>query len=384
MNISDKQLIKIRTTQLLEKWANEGDTSARNEVFELNQKFVYFMAYRFRNVMGRMLEFDDLVSLCEIGLLKAIDAYELTNSCPFSTYAFQTMRNEVRMELRRTKHVKDEISLDQKISLPSGDNVDYADMIAGKNNIDEFIEHDSSSSEFDFLTQFLSQADRDFVKLVYFYEANNDEIAKEFNINSDDVLPYLKNIIKCSKHRMAGLPRVSLFEQRDLILHNDNFVRYINNNFSNEQKGMLQAVFQPQKKLCESGGSPKKRLYLEDEITRFKLATDTDIDFGIGVESGTKHRFIRVSEFRSKEFFESFPKGIRKLDKVVTFLSPSEKFAFDHCVLKKARYAHIFATQKLDEQQADKIHLNYDNMVKKFNELEKADDIDLIPEHILW
>ena len=384
MDNANEQLIKIRTRQLLEKWINEGDVSARDEVFELNQKLVYYVAHSFKNVIGKLLSFEDLVSFCNIGFLKALNTFDLTNTCSFSTYASQIMRNEVRMELRRAEYVKDEVSLNQKVRLPSEDNVEVGDMIAGENNIDEFIEHDSNPSEFDLLTQFLSQADRDFVKLAYFYDANNDEIAKELNINSDDVRPYLLNIIKCSRHRCKGIPRVSLFEQRELLLHDDDFARFVSN-LDERKKATLESAFEPQMSNIQNAFHIH-RAWLEDDITRFKLSKVVDMDFGIDRHTweivGTIHRGCKKN---AQSFVKCFPNGIKKVGEVERLLSPVEIVALEKNVLQiLKRKSLTIPCERESEPSANELRLSYDCMTQKFAKLESVENLDTVPDHVLW
>ena len=61
-----------------------GDESAEARLMELNNGLVNGLAYRFR---GRGTDFEDLVQIGSIGLLKAIRSFDLSRGFAFSTYA---------------------------------------------------------------------------------------------------------------------------------------------------------------------------------------------------------------------------------------------------------------------------------------------------------
>ena len=72
---------------------------SRNELVEKNIKLAYFVAARFQNCG---IEYEDLVSICFLGLIKAADTYNPERS-KFSSYAYRVMENEVLQEIRRVK-----------------------------------------------------------------------------------------------------------------------------------------------------------------------------------------------------------------------------------------------------------------------------------------
>lgn len=85
---------------------------SRNELVEKNIKLAYFVAARFQNCG---IEYEDLVSICFLGLIKAADTYNPERS-KFSSYACRIMENEVLQEIRRVKRRKCRtVSLDGEI-----------------------------------------------------------------------------------------------------------------------------------------------------------------------------------------------------------------------------------------------------------------------------
>lgn len=77
--------------------AREGDAQCREAVVLANTGLVWSMVRRF---MGRGYEAEDLFQIGCIGLLKAVDRFDLTFDVCFSTYAVPMIAGEIRRFLR--------------------------------------------------------------------------------------------------------------------------------------------------------------------------------------------------------------------------------------------------------------------------------------------
>ena len=77
--------------------SQQGDKEARDTVFKENAGLVYSMAKRFA---GRSVEMEDIVQIGSIGLLKAIDRFDISYDVKFSTYAVPMIIGEIRRFLR--------------------------------------------------------------------------------------------------------------------------------------------------------------------------------------------------------------------------------------------------------------------------------------------
>lgn len=84
-------------TLALIKRAHEGDKAAREQLVEENLGLVYTIVKRFA---GRGTEMEDLVQIGSIGLLKAIDHFDLSFDVKFSTYAVPMIAGEIKRFLR--------------------------------------------------------------------------------------------------------------------------------------------------------------------------------------------------------------------------------------------------------------------------------------------
>lgn len=84
-------------TQLLIRKAQEGDKVAREQVINENVGLVWSIVKRF---LGRGQEADDLFQIGVIGLMKAVDKFDLSYDVMFSTYAVPMIAGEIKRFLR--------------------------------------------------------------------------------------------------------------------------------------------------------------------------------------------------------------------------------------------------------------------------------------------
>lgn len=90
------------TIALIEK-AHEGDEAARAQLVEENTGLIWCVARRF---YGRGIEPEDLFQIGSIGLLKAIDKFDLSFEVKFSTYAVPMISGEIKRFLRDDGMIK--------------------------------------------------------------------------------------------------------------------------------------------------------------------------------------------------------------------------------------------------------------------------------------
>ena len=70
----------------------------RQKLVEENLKLVYEVAHKYKYLCCTTVDFDDLVSIGYIGLIKASKAYDDTKNVKFSTLAFICIKNEILRE----------------------------------------------------------------------------------------------------------------------------------------------------------------------------------------------------------------------------------------------------------------------------------------------
>lgn len=82
---------------------NQGDPFARNDLVEGNLKLVLSILKRFSNRNENM---DDLFQVGCVGLLKAIDNFDISHEVKFSTYAVPMILGEVKRYLRDNNSIR--------------------------------------------------------------------------------------------------------------------------------------------------------------------------------------------------------------------------------------------------------------------------------------
>ena len=90
------------TIALIQK-SHEGDKAAREQLVEENVGLIWCVVKRF---YGRGLESEDLFQIGSIGLLKAIDKFDLSYDVKFSTYAVPMISGEIKRFLRDDGMIK--------------------------------------------------------------------------------------------------------------------------------------------------------------------------------------------------------------------------------------------------------------------------------------
>ncbi len=90
------------TIALIQK-SHDGDEKARAQLMEENTGLIWCVAKRF---YGRGTEPEDLFQIGSIGLLKAIDKFDLSYDVKFSTYAVPMISGEIKRFLRDDGMIK--------------------------------------------------------------------------------------------------------------------------------------------------------------------------------------------------------------------------------------------------------------------------------------
>lgn len=92
---------------------SKGDELAKKTLVERNLRLVVYIAKKFENT-GVGLE--DLISIGTIGLMKAINTFNISKNIKLATYASRCIENEILMYLRRSNRIKGEISIDEPLN----------------------------------------------------------------------------------------------------------------------------------------------------------------------------------------------------------------------------------------------------------------------------
>ena len=103
---------------LLLKKMSSGDQKAKAQLIEHNMRLVAHIVKKYSNTA----EADDLISAGSIGLIKALNSYNLEKGASLSTYSARCIENEILMLLRANKKHISVDSLDETLGTDSDDN----------------------------------------------------------------------------------------------------------------------------------------------------------------------------------------------------------------------------------------------------------------------
>ncbi|MDD5017133.1 MAG: RNA polymerase sporulation sigma factor SigE [Eubacteriales bacterium] len=92
----------------------EGDKSVRRVLIERNLRLVVYIARKFENTG---IGIEDLVSIGAIGLIKAVNTFDVEKNIKLATYASRCIENEILMYLRRNAKIKYEVSFDEPLNV---------------------------------------------------------------------------------------------------------------------------------------------------------------------------------------------------------------------------------------------------------------------------
>ncbi|RIV28265.1 RNA polymerase sporulation sigma factor SigE [Alicyclobacillaceae bacterium I2511] len=91
-----------------------GEDSVRAMLIERNLRLVVYIARKFENTG---LHIEDLVSIGNIGLIKAVNTFDPSKKIKLATYASRCIENEILMFLRRSNKLKSEVSFDEPLNV---------------------------------------------------------------------------------------------------------------------------------------------------------------------------------------------------------------------------------------------------------------------------
>ena len=187
--------------KLLERLMQK-DTQAKNILIERNLRLVVYIAKKFEN-SGVNLE--DLISIGTIGLMKAINSYNLDKNIKLATYASRCIENEILMYLRKNNKIKTEISIDEPINTDSeGNDLSLADILGTDNDsIFKSVEDSDNKKVLMEAIKKLNDREKTIMQLRYGFngmdELTQKEVADKLGISQSYISRIEKKVINSLK-----------------------------------------------------------------------------------------------------------------------------------------------------------------------------------------
>ena len=106
-------LTKEEEAQVLEN-IRQGVPGAREPLITHNLRLVVYIAKKFESP-GASVE--DLISIGTIGLIKAVNTFQVERNIKLATYASRCIENEILMHLRKSSQLRHEVSIDDPLNV---------------------------------------------------------------------------------------------------------------------------------------------------------------------------------------------------------------------------------------------------------------------------
>ncbi len=118
--------------------AKSGNLDARNKLIEHNLRLV---AHIVKKYYTSARDQDDLISVGTVGLIKAIDSFNVENGARFATYAGKCLQNEILMYFRSQKKHANVTSINEPVDVDKdGNPLTYLEIIASPDDIVDSID----------------------------------------------------------------------------------------------------------------------------------------------------------------------------------------------------------------------------------------------------
>ena len=183
--------------ELLKRLENK-DKEAKNILVEKNLRLVVYIAKKFES---SGVNIEDLISIGTIGLMKAINSYNLEKNIKLATYASRCIENEILMYLRKNNKIKTEISIDEPINIDSeGNDLSLADILGTDNDtIFKSIEDEENKKILKNAIQNLNNREKTIMQLRYGFngqeELTQKEVANKLGISQSYISRLEKKVI---------------------------------------------------------------------------------------------------------------------------------------------------------------------------------------------
>ena len=106
-------LTKEEEAQVFQR-VRRGEPGAREPLITHNLRLVVYIAKKFESPGASM---EDLISIGTIGLIKAVNTFDLDKNIKLATYASRCVENEILMYLRKSAQLRGEVSFDDPLNV---------------------------------------------------------------------------------------------------------------------------------------------------------------------------------------------------------------------------------------------------------------------------
>lgn len=156
----------------------QGDKEARNILVEHNLRLVAHIVKKYYTGTN---DYDDLLSVGVVGLIKAINTFDAAKTRRLSSYASICIQNEILMMFRNNKKTQQEISLSESVDNDKdGNNLVLMDVIAVDDDIVERIDTKFKSEKLQqYINEELDEREKTVIELRYGLNGHKEKTQRE-------------------------------------------------------------------------------------------------------------------------------------------------------------------------------------------------------------
>lgn len=207
-----KPLSEDKEKEYLLKSKN-GDIKARNILVEHNLRLV---AHIIKKYYAVNVDQDDLVSIGTIGLIKAINTFDMDKNIKLSSYASRCIENEILMHFRNLKKSSQNVSLEDAVDIDKDGNTlklmdllsiddDFADNLDKKLNLQKINKY---------LTETLTKRELQIINLRYGLNGSKPLTQREVSSIMDISRSYVSRIEKKALEKLKERYDSNWFHKR--------------------------------------------------------------------------------------------------------------------------------------------------------------------------
>ena len=162
------------------------DEAAKQLLIEHNLRLVAHIVKKYYTGTN---DYDDLISVGIVGLIKAINTFDLNKAQRLSSYASTCVQNEILMMFRNAKRSQQDISLNEAVDTDKdGNNLILMDVISVNDDIVDKLDVKLNSEKLGkYIDEVLDAREKTVIALRYGLGGNDEktqrEIAKQLNIS---------------------------------------------------------------------------------------------------------------------------------------------------------------------------------------------------------
>ena len=199
-------LTKEEEAQVLEN-IRQGVPGAREPLITHNLRLVVYIAKKFESP-GASVE--DLISIGTIGLIKAVNTFQVERNIKLATYASRCIGNEILMYLRKSSNRRQEASIDEPLNVDGdGNELLLSDILGSdENQISQRLEQDAERAVLRRAVDSLSPRERQIMELRFGLadgiERTQKEAADALGISQSYISRLEKRIIHTLKVQLEN------------------------------------------------------------------------------------------------------------------------------------------------------------------------------------